>query len=160
MLAAGLVAQVMLLAAGCDLGGPSTAYSATLTDGFVAESQAILADYGDKVVLPSDLADVSGRVARSPWPIFRSTSAPRPRTRTVKTYRRCLRGPERCSSTVLRRVREARDGVRHQSIVGGHGEVRAYTALGGGDSIAAMNKYELGESFDYVCTAGGGMVKF
>ena len=36
----------------------------------------------------------------------------------------------------------------------------AYTALGGGDSIAAMNRYELGESFDYVCTAGGGMVKF
>ena len=35
-----------------------------------------------------------------------------------------------------------------------------YTALGGGDSIAAMNRYELTTSFDYVCTAGGGMVKF
>ena len=35
-----------------------------------------------------------------------------------------------------------------------------YTALGGGDSIAAMNRFGLAERFDYVCTAGGGMVQF
>ena len=39
-------------------------------------------------------------------------------------------------------------------------ECGGFTALGGGDSIAAMNRYELGARFDYVCTAGGGMVKF
>jgi len=36
----------------------------------------------------------------------------------------------------------------------------AYAALGGGDSIAAMKKYGLAERFSYVCTAGGGMVRF
>ncbi len=36
----------------------------------------------------------------------------------------------------------------------------AFSALGGGDSIAAMNKYGLAERFSYVCTAGGGMVRF
>ncbi|HEY5387144.1 MAG TPA: phosphoglycerate kinase, partial [Thermoleophilia bacterium] len=36
----------------------------------------------------------------------------------------------------------------------------AYSALGGGDSIAAMNRYELAGRFSYVCTAGGGMVRF
>ena len=45
--------------------------------------------------------------------------------------------------------------------LGGDGRVAtAYTALGGGDSIAAMNRYELADRFDYVCTAGGGMVQF
>jgi phosphoglycerate kinase len=37
---------------------------------------------------------------------------------------------------------------------------RGHSALGGGDSISAMNKYALRERFDYVCTAGGGMVRF
>lgn len=36
----------------------------------------------------------------------------------------------------------------------------AYTALGGGDSISAMNKYGLQGDMNYVCTAGGGMVRF
>ncbi len=39
-------------------------------------------------------------------------------------------------------------------------ESNAYTALGGGDSIAAMNRYGLADRFTYVCTAGGGMVRF
>jgi phosphoglycerate kinase len=39
-------------------------------------------------------------------------------------------------------------------------EAPGYTALGGGDSIAAMNRYGLAGRFSYVCTAGGAMVQF
>ena len=35
-----------------------------------------------------------------------------------------------------------------------------YSAIGGGDSISAMVKLGLAGQFDYVCTAGGGMVRF
>ena len=36
----------------------------------------------------------------------------------------------------------------------------AFSALGGGDSVAAMNRLGLAGRFDYVCTAGGAMVQF
>ena len=35
-----------------------------------------------------------------------------------------------------------------------------FSALGGGDSVAAMNRFGLAGRFDYVCTAGGAMVQF
>ena len=35
-----------------------------------------------------------------------------------------------------------------------------HSAIGGGDSISAMVKFGLADQFDYVCTAGGGMVRF
>ena len=36
----------------------------------------------------------------------------------------------------------------------------AFGAIGGGDSVTAMNRFGLGGRFDYVCTAGGAMVQF
>ena len=47
-----------------------------------------------------------------------------------------------------------------QSIWQAMADAPGYTALGGGDSIAAMNRYGLGGRFSYVCTAGGAMVQF
>jgi phosphoglycerate kinase len=35
-----------------------------------------------------------------------------------------------------------------------------FSAIGGGDSVAAMNRFGLAGRFDYVCTAGGAMVQF
>ena len=60
-----------------------------------------------------------------------------------------------------RRLRAAGDRVRHAGAVGGHGGVTPrFSALGGGDSVAAMNRFGLADRFDYVCTAGGAMVQF
>ncbi len=39
-------------------------------------------------------------------------------------------------------------------------ETQGFSALGGGDSVTAMNRFGLGGRFDYVCTAGGAMVQF
>lgn len=36
----------------------------------------------------------------------------------------------------------------------------AYTLIGGGDSVAAINKYELAQSVSYVSTGGGAMLEF
>ena len=39
-------------------------------------------------------------------------------------------------------------------------DTSGFSALGGGDSVTAMNRFGLGDRFDYVCTAGGAMVQF
>jgi phosphoglycerate kinase len=36
----------------------------------------------------------------------------------------------------------------------------AFTVIGGGDSIAAARKFGVLDGFSYVCTAGGGLVRF
>jgi phosphoglycerate kinase len=36
----------------------------------------------------------------------------------------------------------------------------AFTFIGGGDSISAVNKYGLSNRFSYICTGGGAMVRF
>jgi phosphoglycerate kinase len=36
----------------------------------------------------------------------------------------------------------------------------AFTVIGGGDSIAAARRFGTLDGFSYVCTAGGGLVRF
>ena len=61
VLTAGLVANVMLAAAGADLGAPSMDFlRAGQLERFIDESRTLLAEHGDRIVLPADLAYVSG----------------------------------------------------------------------------------------------------
>ena len=164
VLTCGLVAQVMLLAAGHDLGEPSTAFIRDAhLDAFVDASRDILARYGDKVVLPRDLAYVAdGRrreVAVAGLPVDELLCDLG--HDTVAAYRDCLAGAGTVFVNGPAGVFEKPEsdyGTR--SLWQAMAECGGFTALGGGDSIAAMNRYELADRFDYVCTAGGGMVKF
>jgi phosphoglycerate kinase len=36
----------------------------------------------------------------------------------------------------------------------------AYTLIGGGDSVAAINKYKLGDKVSYVSTGGGALLEY
>ena len=125
VLTAGLVANVMLAADGVDIGAPSMDFiRASQLERFVEESKAILAEHGDKVVLPVDLAYVQGRGAgrgRRGRPAGRG-AARRPRPHGRGRVRGChRRRRHRVRQRPGRRVREAGDRVRHQGAVGGHG---------------------------------------
>ena len=63
VLTAGLVANVMLAAKGVDIGAPSMDFiKASQLERFIEESKAILAEHGERIVLPADLAYVEGGV--------------------------------------------------------------------------------------------------
>ncbi len=164
VLAAGLVANVMLAARGVDLGTPSMDFiRASQLERFVAESKAILADHGDKVVLPADLACVKDGV-RVEVPVGELPAAELLVDlghRTVDAFRAAIgaagtvfvNGP----AGVFEKP-ESEYGTK--SIWQAMADAPGFTALGGGDSIAAMNRYDLAGRFSYVCTAGGAMVQF
>ena len=40
------------------------------------------------------------------------------------------------------------------------GDTKAYTVVGGGDSITATTKYGKTEKISYICTGGGALIRF
>ena len=40
------------------------------------------------------------------------------------------------------------------------GRTKAYTVIGGGDSITATTKYRQTENISYICTGGGALIRF
>ena len=164
VLTAGLVANVMLAAKGVDIGAPSMEFiRASQLERFIDESKAILAEHGDKVVLPVDLAYVQDgarqEVAIVALPVDEQLVDLG--HRAVAEYEAVVAG----AGTVfvngpagVFEKPETEYGTRAlwEAMAGS----RAFSALGGGDSVAAMNRFGLAERFDYVCTAGGAMVHF
>ncbi len=164
VLTGGLVGQIMLVAAGVDIGSPSAELvrSRHLWP-WVDLSRQILAQFAGRVVLPVDVAVVDGGRRRE----LRRADLPDDRLiidighETVASYGAAIAA----AGTVLVNgplgvyEEEASDyGTR--AVWAAVAESGANTTIGGGDSISAMNKYALGDQFDYVCTAGGGMVRF
>lgn len=164
VLTAGLVANVMLAAKGVDLGDPSMDFiRASQLEKFVEESRTILAEHGEKIVLPADLAYVKDgarvEVAAADLPVGEPLVDIG--HRAVDDYRALIaaagtvfvNGP----AGVFEKP-ETEYGTR--SIWEAMAQSAAFSALGGGDSVTAMNRFDLADRFDYVCTAGGAMVQF
>lgn len=164
VLTGGLVGQVMLLAAGVDTGAPSTEFiRAKNLWQWVDTSREILSRYADKVVLPLDVAVVKDGERRevpvAELPVddvildlgHATVAAYAERIAAAGTT--FVNGP----AGVFEKP-ETEYGTK--SLWEAMAASAGFSALGGGDSIAAMNKYGLAERFSYVCTAGGGMVRF
>jgi phosphoglycerate kinase len=164
VLTTGLVANVMLAASGVDIGAPSMDFiRASQLEQFVEESKAILAAHGDKIVLPADLACVwDGKrveVAVSDLPVadklvdIGHAAAADYAARIAAAGTVFANGP----AGVFEQA-ETEYGTR--AIWEAMAASAAFSALGGGDSVTAMNRFGLSDRFDYVCTAGGAMVQF
>jgi phosphoglycerate kinase len=164
VLTAGLVANVMLAATGIDIGAPSMDFiRAGQLERFIEESKALLAEHGEKIVLPADLAYVADgarvEVAVADLPVdellvdLGHETVDDYRARITAAGTVFANGPagvfeQPLSEYGTRTIWEAMAGCA------------AFGVLGGDDSVAAMNRYDLAGQFDYVCTAGGAMVQF
>jgi phosphoglycerate kinase len=164
VLTCGLVANVMLVAAGVDIGAPSLNFiRASQLEKFIDESKVILAQYGGEIVLPTDLAYVKDgeRVEIDVVSLPVDESLVDIGHNTVEKYQQVIdaagtvfvNGP----AGIFEKP-ETEYGTR--SIWEAMAASDAFSALGGGDSVTAMNRYGLAGRFGYVCTAGGAMVQF
>ncbi len=163
VLAGGLVANIMLIANGTDIGKPSTnhIYNNNLGD-YIETSKELLKRFEGKIVLPADLAYASDK------------------RMTVKTFDLPVNEPlldigEETAKMYIEEIMKAQTvfvngpmGVFEKELTGygtkvvwdALAETEAFAVLGGGDSIAAANKYGLADRMGYVCTGGGAMVRF
>ena len=164
VLTAGLVANVMLVAAGVDIGAPSLEFiRASQLEPFIAESKALLVEHGDRIVLPADLAVVSGdarrEVAVADLPAGEQIVDIGSRTITdyVAWIAACgtvfANGP---AGVFEKPETEAGTKALWEAMAA----TKGFSAVGGGDSVRAVNHFGLADRFDYVCTAGGAMVQF
>jgi phosphoglycerate kinase len=164
VLTGGLVGQIMLIASRVDIGAPSTEFlrSRNLLQ-WIETSRQLLAAHAAAIELPADFAVVRNgerrEIERADLPshelILDIGHA------TVESYRSTIaRAGTTFANGPLGVFEQPETSYGTQAIWESMAESSAFSAIGGGDSIAAMNAFRLRGRFDYVCTAGGGMVRF
>lgn len=153
----------MLIAKGIDIGKPSTDFILRKNLGeYIEKSKDVLQKFGDKIILPVDLAYANGKrkladikdlpvddelmdIGDRTVDIFRKEII---NARTV-----FVNGPVGVFEKPM-----TEHGTK--SVWQALADADGYTVVGGGDSVAATNKYGLADKMGYVCTGGGALVRF
>jgi phosphoglycerate kinase len=164
VLTVGLTGEILLLAAGYDLGQETHSFleRKNLLN-FVEPARVLLRSFGERLHYPLDVAVVEGgerkELPREGLPAAemivdvgeRTVSAYDAHIASAGTV--FVNGP----AGVYERA-ESAFGTR--ALWEAMARSAAFTVIGGGDSIAAARKFGLLDGFSYVCTAGGGLVRF
>lgn len=165
VLTAGLFAHVMLLAKGINLGKPSEELikKKNLTE-FIDKSKNIMSKYGDKVALPTDFAYVKcgnrNEVKLKDLPIDGYTLVDIG-SETINQYIYTINQAKTIFFNGPAGVFEeeaTEQGTKN--ILKAIANSGAFSALGGGDTITAINKYGLSEKMSYISTGGGALVRY
>jgi len=163
ILTTGLVAHVMLLAREISLGRPSEdLIKKKNLEEYIDKAKDILNKYEDRIELPVDLAYVSGgrkEVEVSSLPI--NYTLMDLGKNTISEYESVIKDAKTIffngPAGVFERT-ETEFGTK--SLLSAIAENNAFSVIGGGDSIAAVNKYNLADDISYISTGGGALVRF
>lgn len=164
VLATGLVAQVMLLAKGVSLGKPSEdLIKKKNLEEYIYKVKDILNKFGNKIKLPVDLAySASGErkeVKVSNLPVEYTLMDIG--NKTIAKYKKIINDAKTIFFNGPAGVfEETETALGTQSILTAIAKSNAFSVLGGGDSIAAVNKYNLANNISYISTGGGALVRF
>jgi len=163
ILTTGLVAHVMLLAKGISLGKPSEdLIKKKNLEEYIDMAKDILNKFGDKVKLPIDLAYVSGgrkEVKVSSLPI--NYTLMDLGKNAISEYKSIIKDAKTIFFNGPAGVFEKEETeLGTQSILTAIAKSNTFSVLGGGDSIAAVNKYNLANNISYISTGGGALVRF
>jgi len=165
ILVGGLVGNIMLIAAGIDIGNKSTDFlkNKNLWE-YVKISREILNMYKDKIILPVDLVCVQSKERRevmiNQLPINEELLVDIGH-QTVEIFNDVI---EKASTIFFNGpmgvFEEESSEYGTRSILEAIAGASGYSIIGGGDSITAINKYNLSSGFSYICTGGGALIRF
>ncbi|TDJ46952.1 MAG: phosphoglycerate kinase [Gammaproteobacteria bacterium] len=164
ILTCGITGEIMLLAKGYRLGKTKEKFlSDRGLDVFIADAEACLLEFGDRVEYPLDLAfavdGIRHEVLIEDLPVeqmFMDIGA-----KTIEKYEQVINdaktlfvnGP---AGVYEDATFEAGTKAIWNAIAGAAG----YSVIGGGDTVTAAAKFVNLDKIDYVCTAGGAMVRY
>ena len=163
ILATGLVAQVILLAKGVSLGKPSEdLIKKKNLEEYIEKSKDILNKFKNKIELPIDLAYVSeGRkeVEVNKLPVDQVLMDIG--SSTITKYEKIINNAKAIFFNGPAGVFEKEETeLGTKSILTTIAKSNAFSVIGGGDSITAVNKYNLADNISYISTGGGALVRF
>lgn len=164
VLTSGLTGEVMHMALGRCLGEPTEGLIRDKgLEPFVARARSLLETYGDRILYPSDFAVDRGgcRVEISVEELPAAELLADIGSETVARYVAeieqaatiFVNGPAGIYEQPV-----STEGTR--ALWTAVADAPGYSVIGGGDSVAAAGRFGVRERMGYVCTAGGGMVRF
>ena len=164
VLTGGLLANIMLIAKEVDIGKASEdfIYNRGLGD-FIEQARELLEQYGDKIVLPGDLAyvDDSGRHEANIDDLPPNQMLIDIGAKTIRKYEDVISAAGTVFVNGPMGVFEkepSANGTKDvwEAIAASDG----FSVVGGGDSVAAANVFGVSGDMDYICTGGGALVRF
>ncbi|MCD4670541.1 MAG: phosphoglycerate kinase [Actinomycetia bacterium] len=163
ILSTGLLGQVFLMAKGISLGAKTeeVIYAKKL-DSYLGQAEKMLAEHGDKIMVPLDLAyDDNGRkeIAVDGLPVEQAITDIG--SKTIDLYKDIIGRAKTVFINGPAGVFEEPETEKGTRELFSHtAEVDCFSVIGGGDSISAANRFVPGGGFSYMCTGGGAMVRF
>ena len=164
ILTGGLVGEILLASQGIEIGKGTMDFIFRSNYGeFIEKAKDIYAKYAGSIVLPVDLACVKNgkreeaRVGVIPADFYSSDIG----SMTAAQYRDKILG----AATVFvngpmgifeHKESELGTKVEFETLA----ETKAYTVVGGGDSVTAAKQYGVTDKIGYVCTGGGALIRF
>jgi len=164
ILACGVTGEIMLMAQGISLGPKKEKFIKDRSlDVFLAPAKEYLKDYPDKIVVPLDLAyEKDGKrceatVAELPLDeMFMDIGE-----KTIEIFKGIIESAGTIFVNGPAGVYENKlfeNGTRE--IWNAIANAKGYSVIGGGDTVSAASRFIDLKKINYVCTAGGAMVRF
>ena len=164
ILACGVTGQVMLMAKGYDLGEANDKFIKDRSlDMFIKPAKEYLSKFKDKIIFPVDLAyedDCKRKeVLIEDLPVncmYMDIGH-----RTIDRFKEVIKSAGTIFVNGPAGVYENKifeDGTK--AVWQAVAEAKGYSVIGGGDTVSAAEKFISTDDIDYVCTAGGAMVRF
>jgi len=163
VLTSGLNGEVMLLAKGYSLGEPTERLIRDKgLEPFVDEARQLLTTHGDRILCPVDVAiDNGGRVELSIEELPSDHLLVDIGQRTIERYIEIIRQAATIFVNGPAGMYEQRVGaLGTEALWNAIADAPGYSVIGGGDSVAAGARFRVLERMGYVCTSGGGMVRY
>ncbi|MBQ4500420.1 MAG: phosphoglycerate kinase, partial [Spirochaetales bacterium] len=164
VLTGGLVANIFLASQNVQIGQGSLDFIIKSNYGqFIDVARELYAQFGDKIVLPVDLAWVrdGNRYEAAVGEIPADISAVDIGDRTAERYRKEILAAKTVFVNGPAGVFEQQPSeLGTKTIWQALADTEAFTVLGGGDSITATEKYKLTDKIGYICTGGGALIRF